>query len=120
MGIAFSHCEASWSYSGFHSFRRRLAGAVAIELMKMEGFSENGNGNSWKAIVDPIVDLLHHSDCDGILTPEQCKKIAPRLRQIVECWDDTRIDIGYDKRQALELAEGMEKAASLNENLIFC
>lgn len=71
---------------------------------------------SWDKVKDDIVPLLNHSDCDGILTPDECRKVAPRLRELVANWlDDDR-----DKINALLLAEGMEKAASKNENLEFC
>lgn len=89
----------------------------------MEGF---GGGKSWDGLVDPIVPLLYQSDCDGILTPEECATIAPRLRELVENWSDHwtmehgKQIINYDKENALKLAMGMEKAAASNENLEFC
>jgi hypothetical protein len=81
----------------------------------MAGFGEKGT-TPWKNVKDPIVPLLNHSDCDGHLTPTQCKKAAPRLRELVEDWPDD----DYDKRSALELADGMEEAAKAKENLVFC
>ena len=70
---------------------------------------------SWDKIKDDIKLLLNHSDCDGYLTPRECKKIAPRLRELVANWlDDDR-----DKINALMLADGMEKAFKNKEKLKF-
>jgi hypothetical protein len=105
MGIDFTRCNAHWGYGGFHRFRVRLASEIGINLDEMAGFLINGN--PWDVIKDPIKDLLDHSDCDGYLTPRQCRKIYPRLLELVKNWDDD----DYDKQQAIELANGMKKAA---------
>ena len=112
MGLNFSHAEASWSYSGFDEFRHRLALEAGIDLYMMDGF---GGDIPFDSINDPIKPLLDHSDCEGELTPEECATVAPRLRELVSNWDDE----DYDKRHALYLAEGMDEAASNNENLRF-
>lgn len=119
MGLDFSHREAHWSYGGFMSFRIRLASEIGIDLLQMDGFKQDGNGGyikglSWKNIKDPVKLLLNHSDCDGELTTEQCRLIAPRLRELVKGWPDD-----YDKMMALELSLGMEEAALKGEPLVF-
>lgn len=127
MGLDFSHCEAHWAYSGFHRFRTKLAREIGINLNAMAGFASSfsvadlsGTGHvdglPWYNIKDDIKPLLKHSDCDGSLTPERCKTVAPRLRELVAGWDDD----DYDKEQALELARGMEAAARAGEKLRFC
>lgn len=144
MGLDFNHSDAHWAYSGFNRFRERLAAEVGIFLPFMEGFwnpMENSYSTieltkrivgakimdehfywlpkeplKWDKIKDPIVDLLYHSDCEGSLTPAQCKKIAPRLRELINDWDDN----DYDKKQAVLLAEGMEFCAKNRKRLTFC
>ena len=122
MGLNFSHGDASWAYGGFHRFRIRLAEAIGIDLEKMIGFNQKyvGDGKyvkttenplNWNTVKDDIKLLLNHSDCDGVLTPENCRKVAFRLRELVRNWKDT----DYDKINALELAEGMEEAAENDE-----
>jgi hypothetical protein len=101
MGLGFVGADARWSYSGFNHFRVKLAFEIGICLELMEYFWTPGHSFSkfencknmvgqeiinkhffwlpptpmkWKNIKDPIVDLLCHSDCDGSLTPAQCKK----------------------------------------------
>lgn len=108
MGLAFTHCAAHWSYSGFHRFRQRLAREIGLDLDAMVGFAENGQGRSWIEVPpDPIVWLLNHSDCDGDLTPDQCKTLGPRLLELVARWPD----IDHDTVNARMLAKGMKQAA---------
>jgi len=114
MGLDFSHTEASWSYSGFMRFRTRLAKEIGINLREMRGLGDSGV-LSWDKIIDPIKPLLDHSDCEDDLSPNECMKIAPRMRELVSDWDDD----DYDKIQALLLADGMELAGSRNESLQF-
>lgn len=112
MGIDFSHCEAQWSYSGFMNFRRRIAQKIGVDLGMMDGF---GGDIPFDSIKDSIEPLLNHSDCDGGLTPSDCAKVAPRLRELVSNWTDD----DYDKRNALMLAKGMEEALSKDVNFEF-
>ncbi|MNS40516.1 hypothetical protein D3C72_728320 [compost metagenome] len=69
----------------------------------------------WSAVKDDIVPLLNHSDCDGELTPDECRKVGPRLIELVSQWDDD----DRDKINALLLYEGMKEAAERNESLEF-
>jgi hypothetical protein len=74
----------------------------------------------WKRVSDPIVLLLDHPDNGGVLSPEECRAIAPRLRELVALWpDNLTIELDYDKRQALNLAAGMQEEALANEPLEF-
>jgi len=123
MGLNFNYGNARWSYSGFHSFRKKLADEMGIDLDEMDGFKTENNtplgkpmpGISWGTIKDDIKYLLYHSDCDGQLSSLRCKKIIPRLRKLIKSWsgDD------YDKQQALELIKGMKEAIKLNKPLKF-
>ena len=69
----------------------------------------------WSTVHDDIVPLLNHSDCDGDLTVEECKRVAPRLRELVKDWSDD----DYNKIHALALADGMDEAVEHNEPLEF-
>ena len=120
MGIDFSHCEAHWAYRGFNRARAKLAAEVGIILDLMEGFADRTFGAlhhfkevhpdistrmlgwipeealSWKHIKDDIVILLNHSDCDGEITAEECLKVAPRLRHLVEDWHEDDFDDSWE------------------------
>jgi len=116
MGIDFSHCDAHWAYSGFHTFRTNLAKEIGINLENMLGF---GGSFKWDNVQDDIVPLLNHSDCDGELSVEECKRVAPRLRELVSNWTLWPLDKGYDHEHALLLAEGMDSAVERGEPLRF-
>lgn len=111
MGLALSvngKTCASWAYSGFNSFREKVAAQIGINLRKMEGFydvdksilseqgweayrkacEENVGSISWDTVDDPIKGLLHHSDCDGEIPADQCAAIADRLEQIIKDWPE--------------------------------
>ena len=89
MGIDFSHTDARWSYSGFSRARTKLAASAGITLNEMEGF---GGNKPWSTIEDDIKDFLDHSDCDGELTPAQCRVIAPRIVTLVNNWPEDDYD----------------------------
>jgi hypothetical protein len=91
---------------------------------------------SWDEIDDPIVPMLNASDIDGKMTAEECAAAAPRLRELMETWDDElslktepiHQEIGYPefmtianpiKEQGVKLAEAMEWCAENGESLLF-
>lgn len=110
MGLNFAKriyelIDCSWSYSGFNAFRKRLAKEINIELDNMDGF---GGDISWDTVNDPIKPLLHHSDCEGELSPDDCEIVYPRLLELVENW----LDDDYDKINAIRLTETMKDCAA--------
>jgi len=111
MGLGLSvagKSYASWAYSGFNSFREKVAAQIGINLPKMEGFSdvdksilaeqgweayqkaceEDTDKISWDTVNDPIKGLLYHSDCEGEIPADQCAAIADRLEEIIKNWPD--------------------------------
>lgn len=79
----------------------------------MDGFKEGGR--SWVKIADGIKPLLTHSDCEGELSVEEMKLVAPRLRELVADWEG-----GHDKSSALLLADDMDRLIQIGEPLVFC
>lgn len=112
MGLDFSHTDVRWSYTGFSIFRKKLAKQIGMDLDKMVGF---GGDIPFANFKDDIIPLLDHSDCEGELTVQECKKVAPRLKELISNWEDD----DFDKIRAIELAEGMEKAIACEEPLEF-
>jgi hypothetical protein len=123
MGIDFSHTDAQWSYTGFGTFRRALALFEGFELDAMDGF---GGDQPWSAVHTDLAPLLNHSDCDGELTPTECRQVAPRLRVVIdELWPAElavwEIDPAahFNRSSGLRLADGMDAAAASAEPLQF-
>lgn len=78
----------------------------------MDGF---GGTLSFDTFDDDIIPLLDHSDCEGELSPEECARVAPRLRELVASWPPE-----FFVQEALSLAKGMDYAARAKEPLYFC
>lgn len=110
----------SWSYSGFMDFRVRVASSVGIELRSMEGFSADGEGCPWSAVETDMKALLQHSDCEGEMTAEECAKVEPELRRVIESWLEPP-EVDYDKRTGLRLCDAMKLVAESGQpaKLIF-
>jgi hypothetical protein len=90
MGLGFSHCDAHWSYTGFHRFRCRVAEATGIKLYEMNGFTGD---KSWAEIESPLVALLNHSDWEGELSSSQCALMIEPLKKILfPRSEDDRLD----------------------------
>lgn len=126
MGVDFSHGEASWSYGGFNRFREALAAHEGIDLNRMHGFKpfyagDDWAGIPWDGVTTALRPLLDHSDCDGQLTPEECRQVAPRLREVIDAvWPDDVVGVdGYNRRAGLALAQGMDDAAAAGVPLEF-
>lgn len=103
-----------WSYGGFGQLRRALARHEGIDLDRMEGF---GDGNrSWDTVTTDLKPLLNHPDDHGDLTPEQCARVVPRLREVL-----SDLQGGEDWRflSGLKLAEAMDQAVARNIPLNF-
>lgn len=120
MGIAFAERtlrlidHRGWSYTGFHVFRVKLAKEIKVDLDGMVGFTKKG-GDSWDIVDNPIKMLLHHSDCEGALSYDECEQIYPELLKLIDKWPDD----DYDKIQGKALAEAMKICASEGHYLEF-
>ncbi|TMS00140.1 hypothetical protein [Nonomuraea basaltis] len=109
MGVSMYPGRASWSYSGFGSFRDRLAQAEGFDLREMAGFApfdapEDWTGKPWDTVHTTLEPLLNHSDCDGYLDAYECEQVIPRLRQIIATWPES----DYDRQHGEALIKGME------------
>lgn len=70
---------------------------------------------------DPLHHLLHHSDCEGEITPKRCAAIAKRLDEVVDLLpdEDQGGHIGNIRDKTRTFAAGCRAAAAANEPLRF-
>lgn len=114
MGLAFSHGDAHWAYSGFMRFRSRLAESL--------GYSETlhdmyNNGTYYCMENEAIWPLINHSDCDGVLSVEEMMQIIPQLQALINKWNTARDE--FHQHQGQLFINGMQHAISANEPMIF-
>lgn len=81
MGLDTSHDCWHGAYSEFMRYRTTLAALVGINLESMRGF---GGSQEWpSADAEPLVHLLNHSDCDGVIEWQHCAALANRLEALL-------------------------------------
>jgi len=143
MGLDTSHDCWHGAYSAFARFRQAIAKAAGIPLGVMEGhyrppewaFEQLTPGAqyaiketlqslplSWDLFKhDPLIVLLHHSDCDGILPLRHLPDLAKRLREIAPLLkgQDGGGHLGDIEAKVIQFAEGCELAASRGEDVEF-
>lgn len=117
MGLDIRPGGASWSYSGFMIFRRKLAAEDGIDLTDMFGF---GGHKSWDTVTSALEPLLNHSDCDGYIDSYECEQMIPRLRRVLEQWRSSKeTPWDYDADQLDNLIAGMEHCSEHGCALVF-
>ena len=147
MGLDTSHRCWHGAYSAFMRWREKLAELTGYPpLILMEGFYTKDNwndvvkilrdkGHDWVAGLlaaglpiswglfnpDPLIILLRHSDCDGLIESKDCDPIADRLEELMpllpKCEGVGHIGNWRDKTQAF--IDGLREAARLGENVDF-
>ncbi|WP_231489869.1 hypothetical protein [Pedobacter sp. Leaf170] len=116
MGLDTSHNAFHGAYSSFMRFRMQL-----LELVNGSDISEfEGYGLDATKPVSTLNDggleiLFNHSDCDGEISPEDCKKLAESLDAYIPKMD-TESEL-YSR--SVQFRDGCLLAHSLNETLDF-
>lgn len=143
MGLDTSHGCWEGSYSAFTRWRNTLAQAAGYKICQPspeeiangvygpyiglpwgEFRPENYQGE-WNGFVpgdDPLLYLLVHSDCDGVIHPEQAVHIARRLEQLLPLLDDTeaRGHIRPSMRAKTQVfIDGLKAAVAAGEDVEF-
>lgn len=81
MGLDLSHGDFSCSYRTFNSLRGELT--VFVGLGCLSDYAGMGGSKPWPTVGDePLVAMLNHSDCDGIIDNHHLKPLAERLFEV--------------------------------------
>jgi hypothetical protein len=116
MGLNTTHGAFDGSYGSFGQLRTLVAKKININLNNMVGF---GGKKRWENVNDDIKYFLHHSDCDGAITPNQCKLIAKRMDELVLTVTDEEDPTGYFREKMRTFSDGCKLAAKKKEKLEF-
>ena len=99
----------------------RGVGAAGVDDLKAKAFPWwEETAREWSQIDSGLVPLLNHSDCDGDLSPEDCARVAPALREAIGKLDpmpDGTPD--YDIEKGLLLVQMMETCSEFSRKLAF-
>lgn len=124
MGLDTSHNAWHGPYSSFNNFRRWLAEKIGINLEDYIGYSSPAATKEITSIDHKLMVLFNHSDCEGDLTPEECKTIAEGIDEVLNFEPEEKPDRkDYNPfnnvAKAIQFRDGCLLAHSKNENLEF-
>ncbi len=103
MGLDTTHDCWHGSYGSFSRFRDALATAAGYDT---DGWPD------WPA-EDPLILLIHHSDCDGFIHTLLCRPLAARIDELIPHLDPEVAD------RARQFSEGLKVAANRGEHVEF-
>ena len=134
MGLDTSHDCWHGAYGAFYRWRSELGRAAGFRMatdadrpsreypdLQWDRFPEENYSGEWAVTPeDPLIVLLVHSDCDGVIHPEQAAPLAARLRQLAPLMSESGEGHILNYRQVTErFAAGLELAAAHGEDVDF-
>lgn len=135
MGLWASHgCWDAGAYSAFARWRRELARAAGYKILEphfeqpdyelpWDMFEPKNYQGEWDSPPgdDPLLFLLVHSDCDGVIHPAQGIHIAARLEQLLPLLDESQAGghITSMRGRTQAFIDGLRKAAAADEDVEF-
>ena len=140
MGLDTSHDCWHGPYSSFTRFRNELAKAAGYEVKPVtydDGMTYDTVDIDWRRIdrdnpeaylgvwqvpeSDPLVYLIAHSDCNGVLKPEQAEPLAERLEVLVPTLREREAGaaLPWVAKKAEQFAAGLRRAIAAGEDVDF-
>lgn len=131
MGLDTSHNAWHGAYSAFMRWRSEIAKVSGIcyidekengrYQMPWHMYQNKNYMGEWDVTPDdPLVILLVHSDCEGIIKSAHCAALADRLEGLLPKLDgDGGGHIGAYRDKTNEFIAGLRKAAAAGEDVDF-
>ena len=130
MGLDVSHGAFSASYGAFNRFRKAVAKAWGGSYPPHDDESLDDSrwycGEGTRLEDCPgLVEFFNHSDCDGEISPETCRRVADDLERLLPGIDAAGIGAGHIERDggygvvARQFIAGCRAAADAGEPLVF-
>lgn len=116
MGLDTTHNAFHGAYSSFMRFRMQLLELVnGSDIRDLEGYDEKAKTPVSSLKDEGLEIFFNHSDCDGDISPEDCKKVADSLDFYIP-----KMDVESELyRRSVQFRDGCLLAHSLNEVLDF-
>ena len=133
MGLDTSYDAWSGSYGAFNGWRYKIAEIAGYEMQMDDGFNQplidwtdithaNLQGIWDTTPKDPLIVLIAHSDCDGVIKPEQAKPLLDRLEKLLpdikNAASDHTVEYYYFKKTKQFIA-GLKQAIKNGEDIEF-
>ena len=120
MGLDTTHDAWHGPYSSFNDWRYWIAKQIDINLDDYKGYAARGGSGTkdLNTIDHPLMPLFNHSDCDGELTPDECRQIAKGLKEILSKIEKDNTPVS-NWQLTYNFMKGCIKAANANENIEF-
>ena len=113
MGLDTTHNAWHGPYSSFNRFREALM--LAYNGTNLKDYSGYGGNLSIENIEHKgLYEFFNHSDCDGDISPENCKLVADGLTEILP-----KLTTEYDIMRCKEFIDGCLLAYINDEVLEF-
>lgn len=116
MGVTISHGAWNGSCSAFNQMRRWVASQVGINLNEYAGYWDSTGTKDLNTLDHDLQPLLNHSDCDGILTPAECRRIIKGIKEALSnASDKSCVEYGW----ASHFLAGCVRAVNAEEEMTF-
>ena len=135
MPLRASHGCWDGDYAGFNLFRRQLAdlanyyvhdGMAPWELDRRQQPKGASKGDWPESPTDPLIVLLLHSDCEGVIRAEHAAPLAKRINELLarippEQYDTIKRINEWKRlrRQAEQFMGGLLAAHNAGEDVVF-
>lgn len=137
MGLDTSHNCWHGSYSSFSRWRNELAQAAGYQILPVvynDGVKRDTIMVDWGHVPDgalmgewdstpsdPLMVIIAHSDCEGVIHPAQAEPLASRLEELLDKLPAEKDfgHIGGWRSKTQEFIDGLRLAASMGEDVDF-
>jgi hypothetical protein len=140
MGLDVSHDCWHGAYSAFSRWRDQLARSAGYMVAKVDtgpdvwggprdmvlidwGHIEDKNYmGEWDATpADPLIILFAHSDCEGVIHPEQATPLADRLTELMPLLPEGEAPghVRHWRNTTQQFIDGLRAAAAAGEDVKF-
>lgn len=133
MGLYASHGCWSGAYGAFTRWRNELAEVAGYWIHQMPNghttavidwghvTAEQLHGEWAETPADPLLVLIAHSDCEGVIHPAQAGPLADRLEELIPLLPLDRAGghVGDWRETTQQFADGLRRAAAAGEDVEF-
>jgi hypothetical protein len=130
MGLDTTHDAFHGAYSAFNRFRQAVAAAMGGSYPPHAQDGRNPDlwywGTGYSAESHPgLYEFLAHSDCDGEISPEMCRRVADEMEILLPAIEEHGLGCGHIERDggygavARRFIAGCRRAAEAGEPLGF-